>query len=88
MSVYAMYGNSAVRNITMDNGLPSNAVRSIVQDKHGFVWFGTDMGLCRYDGYEVHTFYIPQISSDQYVSCLCPVADGMLVGTINGVFMD
>lgn len=87
MSVYAMYGNSAVRNITMDNGLPSNAVRSIVQDKHGFVWFGTDMGLCRYDGYEVHTFYIPQISSDQYVSCLCPIADGMLVGTINGVYV-
>lgn len=35
------------RSITMNMGLPSNAVRTIVQDKDGFMWFGTDNGLCR-----------------------------------------
>ncbi len=31
------------------NGLPSNAVNAITQDKNGFVWIGTNEGLCRYD---------------------------------------
>ena len=42
-----------VRSITMDNGLPSNAVRSVVQGSKGYMWFGTDNGLCRFDGYDV-----------------------------------
>ena len=58
-----------VRTITMNTGLPSNAVRNIVQDKNGFIWFGTD-GLCRYDGYQVQNFYNPQMKFDQYVSAL------------------
>ena len=36
---------SLVRSISMNSGLPSNAVRSIVQDKNGYIWFGTDNGL-------------------------------------------
>ena len=31
----------------------TNYVRSIVQDKDGFIWFGTTNGLCRYDGYNM-----------------------------------
>lgn len=46
-----MTGNPQMRSITMNTGLPSNAVKSIVQDKNGFVWLATDYGLCRYDGY-------------------------------------
>lgn len=38
------------RHITMLDGLPTNTVRSITQDKDGFIWMGTDNGLCRYDG--------------------------------------
>ena len=38
------------RNISMNDGLAANAVRNIVQDQYGFMWFGTDNGLCRYDG--------------------------------------
>ncbi len=60
----------AVRNISMENGLPSNTVRSVVQDKDGFVWFGTDNGLCRYDGYNIRPLRIPQIQNDQYVGTL------------------
>ena len=35
-----------------DSGLSHNAVRHIVQDKHGFLWLGTFAGLNRFDGYE------------------------------------
>lgn len=76
-----------VRTITMNTGLPSNAVRSIVQDKNGFIWFGTDNGLCRYDGYHVQNFYNPQMQFDQYVSALEACDEGLLVGTSKGAFL-
>ena len=43
-----------VRSITMENGLPSNAVRSVVQGSKGYMWFGTaGRSLCieRYRSY-------------------------------------
>lgn len=76
-----------VRTITMNTGLPSNAVRNIVQDENGFIWFGTDNGLCRYDGYSVQTFYNPAMSFDQYVSALEDYDEGLLVGTVKGAYL-
>jgi len=35
-----------------DNGLPQSFVNTIMQDSLGFLWIGTQGGLCRYDGYE------------------------------------
>jgi ligand-binding sensor domain-containing protein len=32
------------------DGLSHNSVRTIAQDKNGFIWLGTDEGLNRYDG--------------------------------------
>lgn len=36
--------------ITTQNGLSNNKVNCIIQDARGFIWFGTDDGLNRYDG--------------------------------------
>lgn len=33
-----------------EKGLPSNEVYCIAQDKQGFIWFGCDAGLYRFDG--------------------------------------
>lgn len=37
-------------HLTVNEGLPENSVRSILQDQHGFLWFGTQNGVARYDG--------------------------------------
>lgn len=37
------------------NGLPSNSVYNIFQDKKGFVWIANNAGLTRYDGFEFKT---------------------------------
>lgn len=38
------------------NGLASNTVKCMMQDSQGFMWFGTNNGLCKYDGYSVKTY--------------------------------
>ncbi len=38
-------------HLTLDNGLSDNTVYAIVQDQTGFMWFGTQNGLNKYDGY-------------------------------------
>jgi len=44
----------AWRQYTTVDGLPSNAVYGMLQDSRGFMWFATDLGLCRFNGYEFH----------------------------------
>ncbi len=39
-------------HIQTTDGLPSNTIHGVHQDKSGFIWIGTRDGLCRYDGKE------------------------------------
>ena len=71
----------------MQDGLRSNAVRNIVQDKFGFIWLGTDNGLCRYDGINVHYYTILQQGTDQFISALQNTDNGLLVGTAHGAYL-
>lgn len=45
--------------ITDEDGLPSMTVYDILQDQKGFIWLGTEAGICKYDGYKFQTFEIP-----------------------------
>jgi sensor histidine kinase YesM len=36
--------------------MPSNAVFNVFQDSKGFMWFGSNAGLTRYDGFEYKTY--------------------------------
>lgn len=40
------------------DNMPDNRIRSIFQDKTGFLWLGTMNGICRYDGYNFKKFDI------------------------------
>src|SRR6187455_2045735 len=39
-------------NFTTKDGLPSNRVSSIYQDKSGIFWISTESGICKFDGKE------------------------------------
>ena len=83
----AFSNNVGVRRITMYDGLPANGVRNVLQDKHGFIWFGTDNGLCRYNGYAMQTFYNPYTKFDQFISALYDAGEDLIVGTANGTYL-
>ena len=43
-------------HISIEQGLSQSSVRVIFQDSRGFIWFGTEDGLNRYDGYSFKTY--------------------------------
>ncbi len=43
-------------NYNVKDGLPSSDVYAMLQDSDGFIWFTTDMGVSRFDGYHFKTF--------------------------------
>lgn len=48
--------NVKFEHLTVENGLSQDVVTSILQDRSGFLWFGTQDGLNRYDGYGFTVF--------------------------------
>jgi len=50
--VYRFDGKSFI-NFTMNDGLDTNQILSILEDKVGNIWFGSRNGVCRYDGKDI-----------------------------------
>lgn len=40
------------KNYGTKDGLPSNEVYQVIQDSKGYMWFATDFGVSRFDGYK------------------------------------
>jgi ligand-binding sensor domain-containing protein len=43
-------------SFSVEDGLAAREVTSAIEDKDGFIWFGTTNGLSRYDGNSFKTF--------------------------------
>lgn len=87
---FRLPAQSFLDRISLEDGLSQSQVQCMLQDSRGFVWFGTQHGLNRYDGYEICHFYqnpfdSTTLSSDN-ISCLYEDAQQRLwVGTKNGL---
>lgn len=55
VSGYAFFDKD-IHMLTMQDGLADNTVSCIYKDQDGFMWFGTNNGLSRYDGKTVKNF--------------------------------
>ncbi|MDR1937922.1 MAG: response regulator [Tannerellaceae bacterium] len=72
------------------NGLPTNGVRQVYQDKEGYIWIATIDGLCRYDAYQLKTYktnlYTPSLLSSNWVNTVAEDGEHRLwIGTDNGL---
>jgi signal transduction histidine kinase/ligand-binding sensor domain-containing protein len=72
----------------MENGLPQNTIQALVQTKDGFIWFGTEVGLVRFDGNSFQVFdknTSPALPGSD-IRCLLAAKDGALwIGTSEGL---
>ncbi|MGE5456850.1 MAG: two-component regulator propeller domain-containing protein [Methanococcaceae archaeon] len=55
-------------HLTVDDGLSQSSVTCILQDAKGFMWFGTQDGLNRYDGYRVKVFKNNSLDSTSLIN--------------------
>ncbi|MBN2347257.1 MAG: GAF domain-containing protein [Bacteroidales bacterium] len=82
-------GTVKFENISLKDGLSQSSVNCIMQDSKGLMWFGTEDGLNKYDGY-TFTIYKPSIKdsfsiSDQRIISIYEDNDRYIwIGTANG----
>lgn len=70
------------------DGLPSNLISAVAQDKNNFLWIGTGNGLCRYDGYNFKVFKkgeSQQTLIDNEISALLVDGNYLWIGTWRGL---
>lgn len=70
-----------------DHGLPNDSVTAIAQDTVGWLWFGTDSGLIRYDGVNLKIFNrgsTPELKSDRVRVLLATRDSSLWIGTTGG----
>ena len=81
-------GPVVIKAWMVEDGLPQNTVLAFVQTPDGILWFGTEMGLVRFNGanFRVYnTWNTPPLPSNR-ITALCPDARGGLwVGTDAGL---
>jgi len=87
--LFAQYNNLTFREISIEEGLSQSIVYSIIQDRKGFVWFGTEDGLNRYDGYNFtilrHDHEDPNsLSYNEVRSIYIDSSDVIWIGTFYG----
>lgn len=82
--------NYYFRHYQVENGLSNNSVLTSLQDKKGFMWFGTKDGLNRFDGYAFKSFQNdpndPKTLGSNFIQCLHQLNNTIWVGTDNGLF--
>jgi ligand-binding sensor domain-containing protein/signal transduction histidine kinase/DNA-binding response OmpR family regulator len=78
------------KHYKVENGMSNNTVLASIQDKDGFLWFGTKDGLNRFDGYHFKTFRSgkdPKTSLGiNYIQSLHEFKNYIWVGTDKGLY--
>jgi ligand-binding sensor domain-containing protein/signal transduction histidine kinase len=83
-------GNLRFDHVGYEQGFVQQSMTAVIQDSQGFMWFGTQFGLVKYDGYRNIVYRNdprdPKTISDNYTSALYVHPDGRLwVGTQSGL---
>ena len=86
-SIHAVNSGYSFNHYMTRDGLPSNTVYCTMQDRNGFVWIGTDDGVCVYDGYRFISLggQNPESMMRGMSTAICADADGLVwFSTVGG----
>jgi len=88
--VTAQNGSLKFKHLSLENGLSQSSITCILKDSRGFMWFGTEDGLNKYDGTNFTIYaHIPnddESISSGYIHTIVEEEDGFLwIGTKNGL---
>ncbi len=80
------------KNYQVQNGLSSNTITTILQDKKGFIWIGTRNGLNRFDGNTFKEFHnvlsdVQSLGSNSIFSLFEDEKEQLWVGTYSGIYL-
>lgn len=59
--------NASHLHFTVDNGLPATDIYHVYQDSKGYIWFATNHGVSRFDGYTFENFDVVSGLTDNIV---------------------
>lgn len=80
LTAQAQEESPSLTRFTMEQGLADDWVHTAMQDSKGFLWFGTEGGLSRFDGQHFLNFYEvkndPASLSNNSVKAICEDPDG------------
>lgn len=69
--IFAQSRDLQFEHLTVADGLPNNHIKCIIQDHLGFLWFTTQNGLVKYDGY-TFKMYTPEPNNPHSISTRNP----------------
>src|SRR6185369_16647183 len=73
-------------NYSTEAGLAQSQIRSIAQDKNGYLWLGTLAGLSKYDGKKFLNYSIQNgLIDNQIISLVADKSVGLWIGTMGGL---
>lgn len=73
-------------NYSTESGLAQSQIRSIAQDKNGYLWLGTLAGLSKYDGKKFVNYSIQHgLIDNQIISLATDKSMGLWIGTMGGL---
>lgn len=89
---WAQLADTVFLHLSLEQGLQQQVVTSLVEDRDGFLWIGTQDGLARWDGYRFRVFrrnapdpHDALALPDNYISTLfMDVRGDIWLGTVNG----
>jgi signal transduction histidine kinase/ligand-binding sensor domain-containing protein/CheY-like chemotaxis protein len=89
-AAYGQYQNAYKSALTINEGLSHSSVKFILKDKQGYMWFATDDGLDRYDGYTVKVYrHIASNSTSLKSNNILTIAEdragNLWIGTAGGI---
>lgn len=80
--------HKSLRQLTTSDHLSDLLVNAIYKDSRGFVWFGTERALDRFDGNQIRSFRFPNdANNSNRINAIAETPDGTIwVGNHRGLF--